>query len=67
MHLFLLFTLKIIDEAMSLFITIFQFPIDAHTFSPISHRVQNAFSIDKERVFLEEELKGLWLSFTFHL
>ena len=48
-------------------LTIFQFRIDVRTLSPISSRVQNASSIDKGHVCLEEELKGVWLSLTVHL
>ena len=47
------------------------YSIGAHTLSSvlISFRVQNAFSIDKGRVFLEEEKKTTltWWSLTFHL
>ena len=41
--------------------------VDVHTLSvPISPRVQNTCSIDKERVLLEEELEG-GICLTFHL
>ena len=48
--------------------TTFQFPLDVHTLSLISNRVQNVCSIAKGRVSLEEELQTLtWWSLKFRL